>query len=441
MLRRRVVLAWVLVLALSVTALAGCGSSKPADTNQDGEKGSGSPAKAPVTIVWSYWGDPWEAELNQKVKEAFEAKHQNIKIETQHTPWANYFDKIQTQWAGGTSPDVMFLNNIPLYASKNVLMDLNPLIKQHQFDLTDYPTALLESWKSEDGTKLWGAPRDNDTKVFFYNKKLFDEANVPHPTQDWTWEDLRSAANKLTKRDGNTVTQYGVAFETAFWRLYVWQNGAQLFDNDRTPTKSPLDDPKAVEAVQFLSDLINKDKVTPPYDQLKGSSNIAALFETGRLGMAWGNAALIPTFSKISGFEWDVVNMPKANTGTPFMGYLGGAGYTISNKTEHPDEAFTFWSFLSSGEAQQIFASSGLVVPATKSGMASDAFAKDKPYNVDAFVYATSIGRGNPLWTNWPQAHRVMDAEIQKALVGQINAAEAVKSAAAAGNEYIKNPR
>lgn len=432
--KRWTLVTWSLILTLSLSLLSGCGgSSKPA--SQD----SGSAKKEPVTIVWSFWGDPWEVELNEKVKAAFEAKNPDIKIQTQHAPWANYFDKLQTQWAGGSSPDVMFLTNIPLYASKGVLMDLKPMIEKHKFNLDDYPASLLEPWKSPDG-KIWGTPRDNDTKVIYYNKKLFDEAKVPYPTKDWTWEDLRNAAIKLTKREGSTITQYGFAFETAWWRLWVWANGGELFDNDRNPTKSVLDDPKAAEAIQFLSDLVNKDKVTPPYDQLKGSSNIATLFQSGKLAMAFGNAALIPTFSKVKDLQWDVVTLPKAKKDRPLVNAAGGAGYTIYAKTKHPEEAFRFWSFLSSGEAQAIFASSGLFVPATKSGQQSEAFSKNKPYNVQAFIDGTAAGHPSPVWTYWPKANTLMDAEVQKALVGQATGAQAVKAAAAAANEYIKNP-
>jgi multiple sugar transport system substrate-binding protein len=434
-------LAMFLAVVMGGSVLAGCGgsTSKPADTTP--MPAAVEPKKEEqVTLVWSYWGDPWEVELNTKVKAAFEAKYPNIKIQTQHDPWANYFDKVQTQWAGGNSPDVMFLTNIPLYSSKGVLMDLNPMIQKNKFDLSDYPEDLLLPWKSQDG-KLWGTPRDNDTKVIFYNKKMFDEAKLPYPTKDWTWDDLRRISQKLTKREGSTTTQFGFAFETAFWRLFAWQNGGAIFDNDRNPTKVELDSPATIQAVQFLSDLINKDKVTPPYDQLKGSSTIASLFQSGKVGLAWGNAAMIPTFSKITDFTWDVVPMPKAANDKPFVGFLGGAGYTVAAKTKHPDAAFTFWSYLSSQEAQNIFASSGLIVPATKSGQKSDAFAKDKPYNVENFVYSTSTGKTNPPWTYWPGANRTINDEVQKALVGQVDAAIAVKSAAKALGEYLKDPK
>ena len=78
-------------------------------------------AQEPVTLIWSFWGDPNELPPNYQVIEAFEAAYPYIKIETQHAPWSSYFDRIQTQMAGGTAPDVMFLNNIPkLCGSRNL---------------------------------------------------------------------------------------------------------------------------------------------------------------------------------------------------------------------------------------------------------------------------------------------------------------------------------
>lgn len=63
-------------------------------------------AQEPVTITWSFWGDPNELPPNYEVIEAFEAAHPHIKIETQHAPWSSYFDRIQTQMAGGTAPEI-----------------------------------------------------------------------------------------------------------------------------------------------------------------------------------------------------------------------------------------------------------------------------------------------------------------------------------------------
>ena len=51
--------------------------------------------------------------------------------------------------------------------------------------------------------KVYGIPRDFDTIALFYNKGLFDSAGVEYPTADWTWDDLRAAAEKLATEDGS----------------------------------------------------------------------------------------------------------------------------------------------------------------------------------------------------------------------------------------------
>ena len=58
-----------------------------------------------------------------------------------------------------------------------------------------YPQT-LEAYKTPDG--YYGLPRDFQTIVLFYNKDMFDAAGVAYPTADWTYDDLRNAAKKLT---------------------------------------------------------------------------------------------------------------------------------------------------------------------------------------------------------------------------------------------------
>jgi ABC-type glycerol-3-phosphate transport system substrate-binding protein len=80
-----------------------------------------------ATITWSFWGDPNELPPNDEVIKAFNAKYPNIQIKTFHEPWASYFDKVQTMFAGDSAPDVLFLTNIASYASKGVLAPINEI--------------------------------------------------------------------------------------------------------------------------------------------------------------------------------------------------------------------------------------------------------------------------------------------------------------------------
>ena len=34
--------------------------------------------------------------------------------------------------------------------------------------------------------------------VLYFNKDMFDAAGIAYPTDDWTWEEFREAAKKLT---------------------------------------------------------------------------------------------------------------------------------------------------------------------------------------------------------------------------------------------------
>src|SRR5581483_8919926 len=150
----------------------------------------------------------------------------------------------------------------------------------------------------------------NDTKVIFYNRKLFRQAGVAYPKDGWSYDDLRTTAKALTKGSGARISQYGYAYESDFWRLWLWQNGVELFDSDAKPTKATFNTPAGAQALQFMADLITKDQVTPPATQLSGSATIAPLFASGQVAMAFGNHALVPTFVKTSGLDWFVVGMP-----------------------------------------------------------------------------------------------------------------------------------
>lgn len=357
-------------------------------------------ASAQSTVVWSFWGDPGELPPNDAVIEAFEAAHPDIKIEKQHAPWGSYFDRIQTQMAGGTAPDVMFLNNIPSYASRGVLMPLDDMIAASGFDTSGYNDQLLRIF-SYDG-KVYGFPRDNDTTVLYYNKDLFDEAGVAYPTADWSWDDLREAAKALTRQDdrGRTL-QYGLALEKNKYPLWVYQNGGRVFDDPIRATDFLMDEPEAVEAIQFVADLINEDGSVPSFDAMQQLGSTTELFSTGRVAMVMTNAARVPTFSGAD-FAWDVAPLPAGPTGIR-ANTLGGAGYVMSVNSEDPDAAWRFLEFLSGPEGQAIFAQTGLAVPALTTQETTDAFLSALPETINGQVFVDETANGVlfPVFPGW----------------------------------------
>lgn len=415
-----------LIILLVSTLLTSCGRENNQSRNNDTPNQTSSEGQK-VILVWSYWGDPWEIEINKKIASKFEETHPNIKIEQQYAPWNDYFDKLQTQWAGNSSPDVMFLTNVPSYASKGVLEDLGPYIKQNNYKIDDYYPEALKLFQYNG--KLYGVPRDNDTKVLFYNKKLFDEAKLPYPDKNLTWDKLVELAKKLTIRDNTgRAKQYGIAFDPGMWFLYVWMNGGAIFDDEIHPTKVLLGDSKAIEGLQKLGDLIIKEKVSPSYELIKDSSQIAQMFLTNQVAMVIGNHALIPSFLAAKDLQWDVSYLPTMGNNLK-VNIAGGAGYCISSKSKHKKEAWEFWTFLTGPEAQKMFTESNLIVPANKEVLNSDVFLKQN-YNAKVFADETAVGKTHPsVFEGWDKFWTLSLQYFEAIWTGDKTAEDAVKTA------------
>ncbi|GAA4018032.1 hypothetical protein GCM10022631_33570 [Deinococcus rubellus] len=334
-----------------------------------------SPASAATRLVFSFWGDPAEAPPFLEIVKNFNATHPDIQVDYQQTPWSGYWTKLDAQLAAKAGPDVMFITNVPTYASRAQLERLDSYISKDKFPIADYNPEFLAIHKYKGG--LYSIPRDNDTMVLYYNKDAFDAAKIAYPTDKWKWADLRAAALKLTQRNGSRVSRYGVILENNKWPTFVYQNGGKVFDDPFNPTKFMLNDPKGVQAIQFLGDLINKDKVAPAFQEMAQIGDSTQLFSSGQAAMVMTNAARLTTF-KSAPFKWAVAPLPSGPSGLR-ANTVGGAGFGINANSQHKAEAWTFLQYLAGEQGQIIFAKAGGAVPAMNRDKAVAA-AFDVPY-------------------------------------------------------------
>ncbi len=400
----------------------------------EGPVAVGAASTAPVQINFSSWGSLDEQVTITAVLKAFSQRNPNIQVQPLLTSWANYWPKYTADLAAKSTADVQFLTNVPTYAADGALMDIRSLMSKHGMSVpAGYTQALLSAF--EYNGHLYGLPRDNDTKVIFYNRALLRKAGLKAPTANWTWDDLRTMARKLTVRQGSRVSQYGFAFETGWWRLYIWENGGDLFDSPTKPTKVTMASPQAVQALQFMADLINKDKVTPVASQIVDSTNIGPMFASGQLAMAFGNHALIPTFVNTKGLDWGVVGMPHF-PGNKTVNVAGGAGYCISRWTPSPAAAYQLWSFLVGPVASLMFASGNDLVPDNPQTLRSSAWLS-KPYN-KIFSEQTELGHAGPTFAKWVSVDGVIEPILDKLWIGELSAKDALTRAAAAATKALK---
>jgi multiple sugar transport system substrate-binding protein len=367
-----------------------------------------SPALAQSTITFGYWGDPPELPPFEEIVSKYQAAHPDVKIEIQHAPWSGYFTRLDAQLAAGAGPDVFFITNVPSYASRGALAPLDDLIKASNFPIDEYvPSSLLTH--SYEG-KLYSIPRDSAPSALYYNSDAFDAAGVAYPNADWKWADLRDAAIKLTTNEGGRITRYGLALESNDWATWVQQNGGKVFDDPLKPTTFLLAEPAAVEAIQYIGDLINKDKVTPNFLEAEQAGGTAQLFSSGQAAMVITNPSRLGTFADVP-FKWAVANLPAGPTGI-HSNRTGGAGFAINANSKNPEAAWAFLQYLAGPEGQSIFAGAKAAAVPAMTGNETVRAAFKAPFG-DVFLREAEVGE------QFPQFPRFVDLSnlyIQPAL-------------------------
>ncbi len=247
--------------------------------------------------------------------------------------------------------------NLPVYASQGALLDLQPITGSGGVDLNAFPKPLVDLYTFEG--KVYGISRDFDTIGLYYNKDLFDAAEVAYPTPEWTWQDLRSAAEKLTVKDGDTTTQWGYGSTLSDQQNlfnFIPQNGGQFFNEDRTQTM--LGEPAACEAILFLTDMVLAG-LSPSVAEQQANNPYQTLFPAGRIAM-------------MPGGSWHVARLHEANPaiavaplpqGKQRASIIHGLANVVWSGSPHQCEALEFVKFLGSQEAEQILAETATVIP------------------------------------------------------------------------------
>lgn len=184
----------------------------------------------PVELRISWWGGDSRHEATLEALELYTQKHPNVTFSPEYSGWDGYHDKVITQIATATEPDIMQIDNTGYFsdlAINDSVTDLTPYFGS-VIDLSEYSESALE-W-AKYGDKQYGIPTGLNGIVLMYNKSLFDAASVEYPTSDWSWEELEDAL--LTIHENNPDV-YGIK-EPSNWHIVsmMRQNGSWYTDED-----------------------------------------------------------------------------------------------------------------------------------------------------------------------------------------------------------------
>lgn len=399
---KKKVLSILLCATLAASLMTGCGKA----TSDETEKTPGNTPAAVttepteedtnktsegVTISYALW-DSNQARLIQQIADDFEAET-GIHVDIQVNGWADYWTALEAAATGGSLPDTFWMhsNNIYYYASNNQLLDLTSYIENSDsIDLANYPEGLNQIYNL-DG-KQYAIPKDYDTIGLWYNKTMFDEAGVPYPDDTWTWDDLRAAAEKLTKSDGS---QYGILaplHNQEGYYNFVYQNGGTIVTDDR---KSGYDDPKTIEAMEYYFSFV-RDGLSPAITE---DAARAEAFQNGLVAMAFFGSWNLSGFAANDYIvnNCDVTVLPKSNDGGR-ASIFNGLGNAIAVNTKHPDESWKWIEYLSNEAGQKKQAELGIAISAFNG--TADAWTAAYPqFNVKCYIDMVDYAQIRP-YTN-----------------------------------------
>ena len=425
---------WAAILAVAavVSACASGGSSPtpPANTATSTSAANPSvnptPTAAPVKLTYfTFSAAPDHLnDLNTIVK-AFEAQYPNITIDVQTAAYADYFTKLQTDFAAGSAPDTFETDygDFVGYADAGSLLDLSTLAAgDSTFNpATFYPKAYSAF---QYNGKPYALPESFSDVLLFYNKTLFDAAGVAYPTANWTWFDELTAAQKLTDTSKGI---WGIYQPVSFFEFYktLQQAGGSFFSADGK--QATFNSAAGVTAASWLIDKANKYHVMPTAAQMGGQDD-TALFKSGKLAM-WVNGIWQFTGLAQSSFQWDVQLEPGD---VQKAAHFFANGVAASAKTQHPTEAWEWLRFLSSSSVSVTTrVNSSWELPAVSdTSLFSSYMTQTPPANRQAVFDALANVSLQPIIPQESQMQDIVNKALQQAQLGQSSVQDALNSAA-----------
>lgn len=310
-------------------------------------------------------------DVHQEALNLFAEAHPDIEVLWTPVPggWPELLAKVNTRIAAGDPPHMVATATYgpPLNWSKSgLLLDLAPLMADDPaFASNPIPERLLNLY-TQDG-KVFGMPKDYVSHAVIYNKGIFDAAGVEVPQDGWTWAELVEKARALTSGEGVDKI-YGWMTPTGPWdyEQYLWANdGPGFFDRRAWDFTTPTaNDPKNIEALQWLVDTILTEGISPSPEQL-AAQDASTRQLSGKLAM-WSSQTIdtVQLLQNSDKIDWHVVPMPRAYEGGPSVSMLWTSGFGIVANTEHQQESWEFLKHMSVGDGARVLGRTGFSIPA-----------------------------------------------------------------------------
>lgn len=383
------------------------------------------------------------AETIEALTKDYMAQNPGISIDAVYAgSYQDTIAKVITAARGGNAPQLSVALSVDMFT----LIDEDLIVPFDDFIKTDEDHAWLASFypafmeNSQTGGKTYGIPFQRSTPVLYWNKEAFAAAGLDPNTPPATWEEMVEMGKKLVKKDENgNVTQWGVRIPTSGFPYWLFQGLSTQNDvilANSEGNKTNFDDPKVVEALEYLVSLSTEHGVMEP-GIVEWGATPKAFFE-GQTAMMWTTTGNLTNVRKNAPFDFGVGMLPaNKRRGAP----TGGGNFYLFKGTSQEQLAaavdFIKWITEPEQSAKWTMAT-GYVAPrpATWDTPTMQAYAADFPAVLVArnqleFAVAELSTYENQRVT------RIFNDALAAAITGQKDAATALAEAQAQADAIL----
>ncbi len=423
MIRPRLCIALVAALAFVITACGGGGSSSSGPTE---------------IAVWHGYQDT-EGDAFKSLVAQYNKDHPDVKVSELYSSNDLVLQKVLTAVRGGSAPDVayMFGSWSPNIAQIPQVVDMKDEVAKPDWKWDDFYPA--ERTAATVGDKVVGVPALVDNLAIVYNKKLFADAGIEPPTANWTWDDFRSAAAKLTDP---AKGQYGWLIpadgsEDTVWHYIpmLWEAGGDILTPDNT--KAAFNSEAGVKALTVLQQMAVTDKSL--YLDTT-NENGPKLMNSGKIGML------------VTG-PWDLSSLTDIQYGVqvlPTFAGSAGAHQTISgpdnwvvfnNGDKKKQAAIDFVKWLTAAEQVKTFSLATGDLP-TRLSVGEDQAVLTKlnenlPGSSTFVQNLSNVKMVRPQVEQYPAVSEALGQAIVSVMLGKDQPASALNTAAQAADAAL----
>lgn len=423
-----IMLVLILAFAAACGNSGGGGNSSGGSTGGDGGSTGGSSGeasgKATDILFWSPFSGA-DGPFMKEIVDKYNASQDDYKVSFVIHPSGEYYKLLDVALSTDTeAPDlaIMHVDQMPTYVSKDILQPLEDLAAAAGINKEDYAEAPVD-YATIDG-KWYGIPLDIHPLVMYYNKDLFEKADIAGPPTNR--EEFEDAVAKLTDASAGV---YGYVVPVLWPQQFifptlVWQNGGELWDGEDVAYNSP----EAVEMVEWMRGLIDAG-YSPSNVQQDGENT---LFLQGKNAIQFNGPWMKSQFDD-AGLNYGIAPVPQLGKAKQAV-YGGSHGFVVPAATTDEAVLAGIGDFLKYVSENSIdWALSGQAL-ASKSMLESEEFqALDHSPIAESFPYVQFA----PNVLNWPTISEPIWGELASALLGDKDAQQAMDDAVAKSRQAM----